>query len=364
MFLEKKLERWVQAGLITETQKNDIVNFEHGGPKSNVMYGVLALGTLSIVTGIISIIAANWYSIPAGVKLGVSLAWLILLGQGIYRNKKENYLQDTLIFLFFGSIIASLALIGQIYHLESHPFRSFSCWLVIGTPIIFFSKSRPIAHVWSLVVVAWVLMGFDIIFDGIGDFEVIRSLGLLPLILIYIWLLLRIFAPHKIALLSAMFKYAALAFVGVTMILGSIRWIDHFETSKALIPSFYGIVLCLPIAFYLYKKVDWQGAVLFVLTMGFLEIPYMFNHTDLSLLGAIYFLILWAGFAYLGVKHQIRSIFEVSCLVISIRIIFVYFEVFGSLLETGLGLIVSGVFILLVAYVWHSRREKIWRMKA
>lgn len=364
MFLEKKLERWIQAELITEAQGKSILNFEHSGSKSNVMYGILAIGALSIVIGIISIIAANWNSISDSVKLATTFTWMLFLGLGIYTNKRGEQTQEVLIFLFFGSIIAALALIGQIYHLESHPFRSFSFWLVVGTPIIFYSKSRALAHIWSLVIVAWILMGLDFLFEDIGSFEVIRALGFFPLTLIYIYLFLRIFAPRKTTLIKVFSKYVILVFCGVVMIVGSVKWAEDIERTRRLMQSFSILGLSLPVAIYLYKKIDWESGLIFILSMGFLELPSMFDHGDISIIGALYFLFIWSVFAYLGVKHHVRSIFEISCIVISVRIIIVYFEVFGSLLETGLGLIVSGLFILFVAYIWHSRREKIWRMKS
>lgn len=186
MFLERKLKRWVDAGLITEPTKADIVSFENQSSKSSALYGVLGIGAISIVIGIISIIAANWHNISKEMKLLANFIWLTSLAIGIF---------------------------------------------------------------------------------------------------------------------------------------------------------------------------------IFLLVIGFIELPNLFVHGDLKIIGALYFLICRGMIAYLGVKTSNKNLFELSCIVISIRIIIIYFEVFGSLLQTGVGLISTGVFILLIAYVWHSRREKIWGLR-
>lgn len=154
MFLERKLKRWVDAGLITEPTKADIVSFENQSSKSSALYGVLGIGAISIVIGIISIIAANWHNISKEMKLLANFIWLTSLAIGIFISDRGNrrFIREALILLLFGSIIGSIALIGQIYHLESHPFKAFSLWLLIGTPIILFSETKYAAHILAMAL--------------------------------------------------------------------------------------------------------------------------------------------------------------------------------------------------------------------
>jgi uncharacterized membrane protein len=41
------------------------------------------------------------------------------------------------------------------------------------------------------------------------------------------------------------------------------------------------------------------------------------------------------------------------------RVLVIYFEVFGSMLSTGLGLVTGGLLTLLVAWLWHKQRSRL-----
>ena len=48
-----------------------------------------------------------------------------------------------------------------------------------------------------------------------------------------------------------------------------------------------------------------------------------------------------------------------ASLVIALRVVIVYFEVFGSLAMRGLGLIFSGIVILTISFMWHRFRVRV-----
>jgi uncharacterized membrane protein len=43
--------------------------------------------------------------------------------------------------------------------------------------------------------------------------------------------------------------------------------------------------------------------------------------------------------------------------VIGLRLLVIYFEVFGSLLDTGVGLVLGGLLTLLVTWIWARKRR-------
>jgi uncharacterized membrane protein len=47
--------------------------------------------------------------------------------------------------------------------------------------------------------------------------------------------------------------------------------------------------------------------------------------------------------------------FNAFTLAIAIRILVVYFEVFGSMLDTGVGMITGGLLTLLLTWVWRTK---------
>jgi uncharacterized membrane protein len=63
MTLEKKLARWQAAGLIDEATRTRITAFEHSEQHPVLLYTLGGLGALTLGTGIVSVVAANWDAI-------------------------------------------------------------------------------------------------------------------------------------------------------------------------------------------------------------------------------------------------------------------------------------------------------------
>ncbi|MEZ5450857.1 MAG: DUF2157 domain-containing protein, partial [Thiolinea sp.] len=100
--LGKKLNSWLDQGLITEQQYEAIRAFEQGEGSSNQnwwLYSLLILGCSIIGLGIISLIAANWAVIPDGIKLGTAFSLLGLLALMIFwqAQKPDSPWRDALI---------------------------------------------------------------------------------------------------------------------------------------------------------------------------------------------------------------------------------------------------------------------------
>lgn len=189
MFLDKKLKRWVDAGLISAEKSSEIIEFEKTNSKSNALYGVLGVGAVSIIVGLISIVAANWEQISSTTKLTVDILWLLLTGLSLFKVQNK-FLKEVLILVLFGSILGSIALIGQIYHLESHLFKSLSLWLVLGTPIMFFSESKYSAYIWAICFSAWAETGHEYFFPTSFGSSIELHFGYVTLVMFYAWMIL------------------------------------------------------------------------------------------------------------------------------------------------------------------------------
>ena len=83
MNIHTRLERWSDAGIISQAQIEQIHAFERERPSATwFIYTLVGLGTTVVLIGVISIIAANWEAISPGAKLVsyfVSLALLSLV---------------------------------------------------------------------------------------------------------------------------------------------------------------------------------------------------------------------------------------------------------------------------------------------
>jgi uncharacterized membrane protein len=80
-----------------------------------------------------------------------------------------------------------------------------------------------------------------------------------------------------------------------------------------------------------------------------------------QIVGCALFIGAWSGAAAIAASMHRRRLFDFAAAVIAVRFIIVYFEVFGSLAATGLGLVTSGVVILGIAYLWYRFRRRVAR---
>src|SRR5262249_27542044 len=75
-------------------------------------------------------------------------------------------------------------------------------------------------------------------------------------------------------------------------------------------------------------------------------------HAPAAMLGALGFVTVWALVAWCGYQAHVMQMVNLATAVIAARIFVAYIEVFGSMLATGAGLIVSGVLLLALAWLW------------
>lgn len=360
--LSRRLRKWVDAGLITEEAALRIEEHEGRAASTNVTYAALGIGALAIVVGIISIIAANWYLIPSWVKLTSNISWLISLASALgwtTRNKK-SFAREVLALVYFGSILGSIALVGQIYHLDSHPFNALSLWMVLGSPLILlYCESRYAAWLFASCAVVWSIQGQSWISK---EFYQAKEI---PFFL-YLWLYLALafqFLRLKNEYFSEAFIRIGTLFTTVLVLVsGSLFWRDtntHLELSSLII----NFVLSLILVVLVRIKAGNHLAGIVAGAAAFALLPLMFPHGDLKIAGALFYIALMISVAHYGITHQIKNIFEAACVLIALRIVVIYFEVFGTLLQTGMGLITSGIFIILVVWLWKSKRGVFWRTK-
>ena len=82
--------------------------------------------------------------------------------------------------------------------------------------------------------------------------------------------------------------------------------------------------------------------------------PFLTQHPHWPVVGAGIFMAYWALIGWIGLRLGYRGLLNTAIVIIALRLVIVYIEVFGDLLSTGVGLIASGV--LLIALVWGTGR--------
>jgi uncharacterized membrane protein len=280
-------------------------------------------------------------------------------------------LREILYTSFSFYILAGIGLIGQIYHLESDGYSALFMWLSITLPIALTVHSRIVCHAWYLILAIAIMIWTS---SAVGD----SSFALRASILVstpYIILAIGYGFAHR---LSELFCAAGRIWAYTVLLIpfaiaGNIAWafgeapkelIDHAST-YVHIPLLSAAVSMIAVSL---RKIQ-PGKIITYIICGTIFVtllmiipPVITRLGAHQIMGCSLFIIAWAGAASIAVAFDRRRLFDFAALVIGIRFIVVYFEVFGSLAATGLGLMVSGSVILGIAYLWHSSRAKLARM--
>ncbi|MBC8549324.1 MAG: DUF2157 domain-containing protein, partial [Candidatus Brocadiales bacterium] len=324
--MDLKLRKWVEEGLITESARVQILNYEKEHKTSYVLGSIIGIGSLSITVGAVATITSNWKLIPDIYKLIFNFTWVLSLFVAAYYTHVKKFLviKEILILLIFGSILGSIILVNQIYNLELHPFISVSWWLGITLPIIIFAKTEYIAFIWSMsIIVLYILLVLFLIEESITS-SAYKIIGLLPLLLIYISEIFKIF-PSKVNFYSVISFLGWLVF-GITMsALGTIRWTGWEPFTSSLAPIAIMSAAIPLIAINIRRKL-FSIALLITLGVLFAEVANTFEHGNLKVAGGIFFIIVWGVAAFTGVKIKDKFMFDLSCMVIATRMIIIYFE--------------------------------------
>ena len=130
--------------------------------------------------------------------------------------------------------------------------------------------------------------------------------------------------------------------------------------------SVWGVVLALMVTVgfisalkYLYPYVSDRriGPFKMILFFNLLTCftPQIFAHGELPFIGAMSFIILWCLIGWAALQFQMVRLFNFSTAIVGLRIVIVYFEVFGSLLSTGVGMITGGSMTLFLTWLWFKK---------
>lgn len=159
-WLKKEAEQWVEAGIISPEQCNQIQMQYTLGRTGNLLLTIFAIiGSLLIGSGIILVFATNWWNLPVEVRIALAFTPL-LIGQGIcFYIYKRHY--DSVAFREGGaaflclSFFAAVALIGQIFHLSSSLDSYIKVCILFSLPSAYLFRSKVamtiyVAGIWSV----------------------------------------------------------------------------------------------------------------------------------------------------------------------------------------------------------------------
>ena len=174
--LERKTERWAAADLITVEQAERIRAFEKGRSRPTLLYAIAGLGGLAIAIGLVSIVASNWDAIPGRLKVAVAVALVAAAGAGIVRLDRlgPRWVLETVVLATHGLVLATIALVGQVYQLGGQAHEALTLWLVLTALKVTRARHGLVAWVWVASLeatwIAWIvhLVDNDLVQEPLG----------------------------------------------------------------------------------------------------------------------------------------------------------------------------------------------------
>lgn len=355
-----QLRRWVDAGLLSQEQAHAIAAYEENRHKPWLTWAAFGIAGLAIALGIAAIIAANWADIPRAVKLGVHFMLNIAAAAGVFfaARRASPLLLDFAAFIFAALILTGIALIGQVFQLSSPLWRPLLFWTALVGPVLMLVGQG------RLTAIAWCAGLLGSIVSFIADSE-IKGAGAIILYaavgpaLIFTGMMGRqrsarhdywstFVAVGYVVILGVASLHAALiwGYDGS----GAPRFARNFWSAFPVLAVVYGALA----AFLFRRDADERArSTLLVAALAVMTLPTIgrVSGDPGQVLSAALFMALWAVVAWTCIKTRHPGLARLAVGIIALRLIAVYFQVFGSLAMTGLGLIVSGVLILIATYV-------------
>lgn len=234
--LAAEMSDWVGRQLITIDQARKIsdlygIDYDTAQNRSGAMHVLTLLGMLFIGLALITVIGANWDTIPRGARL----SGLVLLTAGshiagIWHHLRDRRVWATGLFLF-GNISygASIILIAQIYHLGKHMPDGIFWWALGSLPFGLLLRNSLLVSFSGALALLWfyleVRTGFVKMTTFVTVFPVFILTGL--------YLAIR----DRVGTLLLLFLYAG-SFVWIKALFALI-WLDDTSDSIFVAEHFF-----------------------------------------------------------------------------------------------------------------------------
>ena len=366
--LNKQLDEWLNAKLISQQQVMAIGDYENAKPSRHwVLYGVLCVGVSVLAIGIISLIAANWSDISKTSKLLADLFVLILLALAIFKAYEENksLIFEVGIVLYSALILASIGLISQVYQTGGDLYQALLLWLVLLTPLVFSTQRAPLPHVWVMVLmgaVVTILEAKSRSWFGSNDGDVMLvTIYAAPLFLAFLGKISSAcITKHAFASVFRFWSFV-LGCVAVIVMDFNIWNRNHLDYSDLILLLIGGLCLLFMATVYQDKvQSKLNKKLLFSLTsVYFLGVLTSSIDFENSLIAAAFSIMLCSISAIYFVLQGARRIFNFFAIMITLRFLIVYFDAMGGLAYTGFGLIISGGIIMAIGLAWYKNNARL-----
>ena len=366
MKLGSKLAEWHQANLITAEQAREILAFEQKRSRSAnwIVLALGAVGALGVVTGIISLIAANWDEIPAPIKLAAALAMLAGTLAAAHQLSRvgRTLASDLFLAAHAGLVLAMIGLVGQVYHLSGAPWRALALAAAMALPAAAIAEHSVLSD----VAIGYTVSALALF---LGESRAAR-----PSLEGFGWALLAAAVGGALLLLAE-----ALRHLHPPAVRALRRWGGGLLFAVAVAAAFSWsvgwsgrtrppmIVLSAAVALAWIARLAWirkgalavaavalTGLVIGAAWVGGRSAGLTWHATDpgIRFLGFVLFCAAGGAFAVGAARAGSRRLTNLFTLAIAARIVVLFLEVLKTLALTGFGLLLTGIVFCGVAWAW------------
>jgi uncharacterized membrane protein len=362
MSLANKAQKWVEAELLTSDQADGILAFEKNRSRPTFLYAVGGLGGLAIAIGMVSIVAANWGAISGQLKVAFALALVATTGACIARGYQSGprWAIETAILVEHGMVLATIALIGQVYQLGGDTHLALTFWLGLMALLVSCARGGVVAWVWLVSLEVTYFTWLVVLADDHG-FDELLCFGAV------VWAPLACLAVGQ----SAWVRRHRLVFArtfeaagwGQLVLMASLgtqifyfnKWHDE---AQGLLSALAVSVVATAVLLGLRLRRSRANAGLLVVCVALIYLPLLTSPGRQDLFGALGFLGLWVLVAFAAFRAGRLGLLNLATAVVGVRLLVVYFEVFGSMLSTGVGLVSGGVLTVALVWLWTRKRRE------
>ncbi len=355
MALDQKLSDWQAAGLIDTATAQAIAAHEAAEARPLARWAAVAIGLLALALGGSLLVAANWDVIPAALKLAVHGAATIAAAAVAWFAERRPRLREAALFLLGGLVVAGVSLQDQIYQIPQ------PVWSLLGLSALLVAPAILLAGATRLTAIGWGLQLAVAAVAYVGDMPRDMSAatilaGNLPAALPPALILLSLLMPPERRQFALGLRDTGLALLLAGASLAHFGWAVAVPARDAAamatrLPLALGVSL---VSILLAKRSPVLRAALGAAAIA-VPLAIAIPHGDAlgpRLFGAFAFLGLWAVVARAASAEGWRALFGIAVAAIALRLFVIYFELFGSLASTGIGLVAGGALLVGLALAW------------
>ncbi len=378
------IEQLLQEGLITRLQHDLIIHRHRLDRESNRLLVILAvLGGILFVCGAVLLVAANWDSVPKAPKIGGGILLMLgahFLGWRLGKGGDHPAIATTLHLVGAGLFLANIALVGQIYHLGSRAPDAVLLWLAGMVPLPWILRSRAL-HILTLTTFG-IWLGMELTQDdGLlrfgGGARMCSFYLLLGVLFVGLGGLLRRGPFAEFAGATEKFGLLGVHHASLPLMIGAFYG-QSAVTQGAWILS--GAVAALALALVgtaLARNVDgmpakwrmaWFGALVVVVAVGWTGLlagsdSAFHQRGDIGPHWLVIPVLFAVSLVQIQVGIQRSSAFHVNLAIVAIavQILAALFQLFGSMADTGMIFVSTGLLLILLGWYLERHRRSLVR---